>query len=55
MTTRTFVDKNGNEWSWEETPEVKRVLKEYHAQFSGNYPGPLYAPHPHIKNGKETN
>lgn len=54
MTTRTFVDKNGNSWEWDETPEVKKALKEYHTQFSGNYPGPLYAPNPNIKNGKTT-
>jgi hypothetical protein len=51
MTTRTFVDKNGNEWSWEETPEVVKELQK----FAGNYQGPLYAPHPDLKNGKETN
>jgi len=22
MTQRTFIDKNGNSWEWEETPEV---------------------------------
>ena len=46
MTTRTFTDKNGNSWSWEETKETQKALKELHA---GNYPGPLYAPHPNIK------
>jgi hypothetical protein len=55
MTTRTFVTKSGDTYEWDETPEVKKALKEYHAQFSGNYPGPLYAPNPHIKDGKETN
>ena len=30
MTTRTFVDKNGNEWTWEETPETIEALKELH-------------------------
>jgi hypothetical protein len=30
MTTRTFIDKNGNEWSWEETPEVLEALKQLH-------------------------
>jgi hypothetical protein len=30
MTVRTFVDKNGNEWSWEETPEVLEALKNLH-------------------------
>jgi len=26
---RTFVDKNGNTWEWEETPEVVSALKAY--------------------------
>ena len=52
MTLRTFTDKNGNEWNWEETPEVAEALKNFH---TGNYQGPLYAPHPDLKNGKETN
>ena len=55
MTTRTFVDKNGNSWEWEETPEVLKAV-ENATKFAGNYPGPLYAPHPNIKkDGKETN
>lgn len=54
MTTRTFVDKNGNSWEWEETKETVAALKELN-KFSGNYPGPLYAPHPHNKDdGKST-
>ena len=28
MTVRTFVDKNGNSWEWEETPEVLEALKK---------------------------
>jgi hypothetical protein len=52
MTLRTFVDKHGNSWEWEETPEVKKALEELH---SNNYEGPLYAPHPNLKDGKETN
>lgn len=56
MATRTYKDKNNNEWSWEETPEVIKALKEYEkVKFSGNYEGPLYAPHPNVKDGKETN
>ena len=56
MTTRTFTDKNGNEWTWEETPEVVEALKQVHKPvFAGNYEGPLYAPHPDLVNGKETN
>ena len=54
MTTRTFVDKNGNSWEWEETPEVVKAVEEL-AKFAGDYPGPLYAPHPNLKDGKETN
>lgn len=27
--TRTFVDKNGNSWEWEETPEVVAALQVY--------------------------
>ena len=54
MTERTFVDKNGNSWSWEETKETVKAVEEL-AKFSGNYPGPLYAPHPDLVNGKETN
>jgi len=52
MTTRTFVDKNGNSWEWNETPEVVEALKNLH---SGNYKGPLYAPHPDLNNETSTN
>lgn len=30
MTNRTYTDKNGNEWSWEETPEVLEAIKKLH-------------------------
>jgi hypothetical protein len=58
MTKRTFTDKNNNEWSFEETPEVLEALKQLHQtvkeinekKFAGNYSGPLYAPHPDLKN-----
>lgn len=30
MTVRTFVDKNGNSWEWEETSEVLEALKKLH-------------------------
>jgi hypothetical protein len=30
MTTRTYTDKNGNEWSWEETDELLGLLKQLH-------------------------
>jgi len=49
MTTRTFVDKNGNSWEWEETEETVKAVKEL-ANFAGNYPEPLYAAHPNLKN-----
>lgn len=53
MTTRTFKDKHNNEWTWEETPEVVKALKDYH-NFSYNYQRPFYVPHPNVKNGKNT-
>lgn len=63
MTLRTFTDKNGNSWEWEETPETIQALKELHQtvkevnskKFAGNYNGPLYAPHPDLENGKQSN
>jgi hypothetical protein len=30
MTTRTYKDKNDNQWTWEETPETIQALKELH-------------------------
>ena len=54
MAARTFIDKNGNSWEWEETPAVINAVEEL-AKFAGNYEGPLYAPHPELKDGKETN
>jgi hypothetical protein len=30
MPTRNFVDKNGNSWEWEETPETIEALKKLH-------------------------
>ena len=53
MTIRNFVDKNGNSWEWEETAETVKAVQEL-TKFAGNYPGPLYAPHPHIKNETQT-
>jgi hypothetical protein len=63
MTTRNFVDKNGNSWNWEETPETIEALKQLHEtveavnqkKFAGNYNGPLYAPHPDLKNDNASN
>jgi len=62
MTIRNFVDKNGNSWSWEETAETIEALKQLHEtveavnqkKFAGNYNGPLYAPHPRLKNEQQT-
>lgn len=58
MTERNFTDKNNNQWTWEETPETIEALKQLYQtvkevnerKFSGNYNGPLYAPHPDLKN-----
>lgn len=30
MTKREFVDRNGNSWEWEETPETVEALKHLH-------------------------
>jgi hypothetical protein len=48
VTTRTYTQKDGTEWTWEETPEVVKAVKAA-VEFAGNYQGPLYAPHPDIK------
>ena len=53
MKTRTYTQKDGTIWEWDETPEVVKAIKDYH-KFAGNYQGPLYAPHPDLKNGKNT-
>jgi hypothetical protein len=63
MSFRTFTDKNGNTWEWNETPEVVAALDHLHQtvkganekKFAGNYPGPLYAPHPDLSNENKTN
>lgn len=34
MTERTFIDKNGNSWFWEETPETVEALKQLHKKVS---------------------
>jgi len=52
MTLRTFTDKNGNLWEWNETPEVIAAVKKL-TEFAGNYEGPLYAPHPDLKKPNE--
>jgi len=48
MTKRTYVTKSGDTYEWEETKETVDALQELN-KFAGNYPGPLYAPHPHVK------
>ena len=60
MTTRTTTTKNGDSWEWEETPETVEALKKLHdsvvkanAKHAGDYPGPLYAPHPELKRPNE--
>jgi hypothetical protein len=58
MTKRTFTTKNNTVFEWEETPETVEVLKQLHEtekKFAGNYPGPLYAPHPDLKNETSSN
>ena len=30
MTTRSFIDKNGNSWEWVETPETIAALNVLH-------------------------
>ena len=32
MTNREFIDKNGNSWTWEETPETIEALKKLHSK-----------------------
>jgi hypothetical protein len=32
MTLRTFIDKNGNSWEWEETEELRKAVEELHKQ-----------------------
>lgn len=36
MTTRTFKDKNNNDWTWEETPETIEALKKLHESVKFN-------------------
>ena len=36
MTTRQFVDSNGNTWEWEETPEVVAAVKKLHQTIAEN-------------------
>ena len=32
MTLRTFIDKNGNSWEWEEPEELRKAVEELHKQ-----------------------
>ena len=55
MTKKNFADKNSNQWTWEETPETIEALKQLHetvkkVNAKRDYQGPLYAPHPDLKN-----
>lgn len=36
MTLRTFIDKNGNTWEWEETPEVIKAVETLHQTVKKN-------------------
>ena len=54
MTTRTYTTKSGNVFEWEETPETVAAVKNL-TEFAGNYPGPLYAPHPDLKDENSSN
>jgi len=49
MATRSFTQKDGTIWEWEETPEVVEALK----QVQKDYDGPLYAPRPELKKPNE--
>ena len=53
MTTRTYTTKSGNTFEWEVTPEVIAAVKNL-TEFAGNYPGPLYAPHPNLNSETTT-
>jgi hypothetical protein len=32
MTTRTYTQKDGTIWEWEETPELLKLLTEIHSE-----------------------
>lgn len=34
MTTRTYTQKDGTIWEWDETPELLQLLKELHSNKS---------------------
>jgi hypothetical protein len=54
MTQRTFTTKSGTTFEWEETPEIIEAIQKLN-NFSGNYNGPLYAPHPDLSNENKIN
>jgi len=41
MAKRTYTQKDGTIWEWEETKETQKALKEYLSVSSGKY---LYTP-----------
>jgi hypothetical protein len=36
MATKEFIDKNGNTWTWQETPETIAALKQLHNSVVNN-------------------
>lgn len=36
MTKREFIDKNGNTWNWDETPEVIKAVEQLHRTIKTN-------------------
>jgi hypothetical protein len=36
MTTRTYTQKDGTIWEWEETPELVKLLAELHSKEKQN-------------------
>jgi hypothetical protein len=40
MTKRTYTQKDGTIWEWDETPELLQLLKEIHADKSSSSTGP---------------
>ena len=40
MTKRTYTQKDGTIWEWDETTELLQLLKELHARESASSTGP---------------
>lgn len=40
MTTRTYTQKDGTIWEWEESSELLQILKEIHSTESETATGP---------------